>query len=199
MLAAAAGLLFAVSLQAQEGRPERPAFREPMSDSLFAATRTQEMVKNYGLSPEQEGPVLELNLKYADKLQFRPMGMGRENGERPDFRSMSPEERMAFFEKMQSQMGDMQDRMAERQKAMKAFEDELKGILTKDQFKAYRKDRRKQEAEMQRRMQNGRGGREGGFGGPGGPRGGFGGRGGGFGGGGAGGGFGGDPGGGFDF
>ena len=188
ILAAAAGMLCAAALQAQEGRPERPAFPGPMSDSLFAATRTQEMVEAYGLSPEQEAQVLALNLKYADKMQFRPMGMGGENGERPDFRSMTDEQRMEFFQKMQDQMGDMQEKMAERREARKAFEEELKDILTKDQFKAYRKDRRKEETEMQRRMQGGMGGPGGGMGpggfpggGMGGPGGGFGGPGGGFG------------------
>lgn len=180
IIAAAAGLLCAASLQAQDGRPERPAFPEPMSDSLFAATRTQEMVEAYGLSPEQEAQVLELTLQYADKLQFRPMRMG-EGDERPDFRSMTEEQRQEFFQKMQEQMGAMQEQMAERREAQKAYEDALKGILDKKQFKAYRKDRRKEEAEIQRRMQR-RGGPGGGFPGGGFPGGGFGGPGGGFGG-----------------
>jgi hypothetical protein len=63
----------------------------------------------------------------------------------------------------------------------------MKEILTKDQYKLYKKDRRKEDAERQR-MQGGFGGPGGGPGGPGrgfggpGGRGGFGGPGGGFGG-----------------
>jgi len=191
IFAAAAGLLCAVSLLAQEGRPERPGRpgpREPMSDSLWAATRTQEMVEKYGLSPEQEGQVFNLNVQYADKLNFQPP---QQEGERKDPRSMTEEERQAFFQQMQERRGEMQERMQQMQESRKAYEKELEGVLTKDQLKAYRKDRRKQEAEMQRRMQ---GGRPGGMGGPGmgGPGGMGGNRGGGFGGGGFGGGFGGE-------
>ena len=183
-LAAAAGVLCAVSLQAQEGRPERPAFPEPVSDSVWVVNRTQEMVEKYNLTPEQEAQVRELNLKYADKLNFNGQMAGTQN-ERKDIRSMSDEERMAFFQEMQDRMGEMQEKMQAMREGRKAYEEELEGILDKAQLKAYRKDRRRQEGEMQRRMQQGMGGRPGGMGpggmGPGGP-GGFGGPGGGFGG-----------------
>jgi len=171
ILAAAAGVLCAVSLFAQEGRRggrgERPAMPEPVSDSVWVIQRTQEMVEKYTLTPEQEEAVRQINLKYADKMNFTPqrMGMTDENGERIDMRSMTDEQRMEFFQKMQAQMGDMQEKMQERQKARKDYEKELEEVLDKDQLKAYRKDRRREEAEMQRRMQ---GGRPGGMG-PGGP------------------------------
>jgi hypothetical protein len=140
---------------------------EPVSDSVWVIQRTQEMVEKYTLTPEQEEAVRQINLKYADKMNFTPqrMGMTDENGERIDMRSMTDEQRMEFFQKMQAQMGDMQEKMQERQKARKDYEKELEEVLDKDQLKAYRKDRRREEAEMQRRMQ---GGRPGGMG-PGGP------------------------------
>ena len=164
ILAAAAGVLCAVSLFAQEGRPERgergerPAFQEPVSDSVWVINRTQEMVDKYELSAEQAEAVRQLNLKYADKMNFTParMGFGDENGERPDFRSMTDEQRQEFMQKMQAQMGEMQEKMQQMQDARKEYEKELEGVLNKDQLKAYRKDRRRQEAEMQRRMQGGR-------------------------------------------
>ena len=166
ILAAAAGVLCAVTLSAQGGRPDgdRPAMPEPVSDSVWVIQRTQEMVEKYTLTPEQEEAVRAINLKYADKMNFTPqrMGMTDENGERIDFRSMSDQQRQEFMQKMQAQMGDMQEKMQERQKARKDYEDELEGVLDKNQLKAYRKDRRKEEAEMQRRMQGG--GRPGGMG-----------------------------------
>jgi len=170
-----------------------PAFPEPMSDSLWAATRTQEMVEKYTLTPEQEGPVFELNLQYAGKLEYRPQRP--EGEERKDPRSMTDEERQAFFGQMQERMAEMQEKMAEIKQNKKVYENALKELLTKDQFKAYRKDERKKESEQQERMQRGMGGGfpgggPGGRGGFGGPGGGFGGPGGGFGG--PGGGFGGD-------
>ena len=170
ILAAAAGVLCAVSLSAQGGRRERgerPAMPEPVSDSVWVIQRTQEMVEKYTLTPEQEEAVRAINLKYADKMNFTPqrMGFGGENGERPDFRSMTDEQRQEFMQKMQAQMGDMQEKMQERQKARKDYEEELEGVLDKNQLKAYRKDRRREEAEMQRRMQGGMGGgRPGGMG-----------------------------------
>ena len=177
ILAAAAGVLCAVTLFAQEGRPERGGrggrggrgdFPEPVSDSVWVIQRTQEMVEKYTLTPEQETQVRELNVKYAPQMNFTPqrMGFGGENGERPDFRSMTDEQRQEFMQKMQAQMGEMQEKMQAMQEARKAYEKELEGFLNKDQLKAYRKDRRRQEAEMQRRMQGG--GRPGGMGGPGG-------------------------------
>ena len=173
ILAAAAGVLCAVSLFAQEGRPgrgergERPAFQEPVSDSVWVVNRTQEMVEKYTLTDEQAAAVRAINEKYAPQMNFTPqrMGMTDENGERIDMRSMSEEQRMEFFQKMQAQMGDMQERMQQMQQARKDYEKELEEVLTKDQLKAYRKDRRRQEAEMQRRMQGGMGGgRPGGMG-----------------------------------
>ena len=169
ILAAAAGVLCAVTLSAQGGRPDgdRPAMPEPVSDSVWVIQRTQEMVEKYTLTPEQEEAVRAINLKYADKMNFTParMGFGGENGERPDFRSMTDAQRQEFMQKMQAQMGEMQEKMQQMQQARKDYEKELEGVLTKDQLKAYRKDRRRQEAEMQRRMQGGMGGgRPGGMG-----------------------------------
>ena len=173
ILAAAAGVLCAVSLFAQEGRPgrgergERPQMQEPVTDSVWVVNRTQEMTEKYTLTDEQAAAVRAINEKYAADMNFTParMGMVDENGERIDFRKMSDEQRAAFFEKMQSQQADMQERMQTMQKARKDYEDELEAVLTKDQLKAYRKDRRRQEAEMQRRMQGGMGGgRPGGMG-----------------------------------
>ena len=174
ILAAAAGVLCAVSLFAQGERPERgerPAMPEPVSDSVWVIQRTQEMVEKYTLTAEQEEAVRAINLKYADKMNFTParMGFGGENGERPDFRSMTDQQRQEFMQKMQAQMGEMQEKMQAMQEARKAYEKELEGFLDKDQLKAYRKDRRRQEAEMQRRMQGGMGGGRPGGMGPGGP------------------------------
>ena len=174
ILAAAAGVLCAVSLFAQEGRPgrgqrgERGAFPEPVTDSVWIIQRTQEMVEKYTLTDEQAEAVRAINTKYASQMNFTPqrMGMVDENGERIDFRSMTDEQRQAFFQKMQSQQAEMQEKMQERLKARKDYEEELEGVLDKNQLKAYRKDRRREEGEMQRRMQGGNRGP--GMGGPGG-------------------------------
>ena len=200
-LTAAALLLMSLNLQAQPpqggrpgGRPgERPGreeFKMPevLADTVYAETKTAEMAEKYQLTEEQFAQVFALNLEYASKLQFDPSIMGERNqGERKDPRSMSEAERQEFFNQMQERMMKVQDAWAEIEDNQKAFDLAMKEILTKDQYKLYKKDRRKEDAERQRRMQGPRGG----MGGPGGPgRGGFGGPGGGFGG--PGGGFGGD-------
>ena len=200
-LTAAALLLMSLNLQAQppqggrpggrpEGRPDRREFKMPevLADTVYAETRTADMAEKYQLTDEQFAKVFALNLEYASKLQFDPSIMGEGNqGERKDPRSMSDAERQEFFNQMQERMVKVQDAWAEIEDNQKAFDLAMKEILTKDQYKLYKKDRRKEDAERQRRMQGPRGG----MGGPGGPgRGGFGGPGGGFGG--PGGGFGGD-------
>lgn len=186
-------LLIACSLslmaQPQGGRGgerpdgERPEFKMPevLSDSLYAASRTEEMIEKYSLTDEQIPAVWNLNFAYASKLQFSPMSEGLEKGERKDPRSMSESERNEFFRQMQQRMAEMQEANEIREENQKAYDNEIKEILTKDQFKAYRKDRKKEENERQKTM-GGRGGRMGGPGGGPGGRGGFGGPGGGFGG-----------------
>ena len=200
-LTAAALLLMSLNLQAQPpqggrpgGRPgERPGreeFKMPevLADTVYAETKTAEMAEKYQLTEEQFAQVFALNLEYASKLQFDPSIMGERNqGERKDPRSMSDAERQEFFNQMQERMMKVQDAWAEIEDNQKAFDLSMKEILTKDQYKLYKKDRRKEDAERQR-MQGGFGGPGGGPGGPGrgfggpGGRGGFGGPGGGFGG-----------------
>ena len=148
----------------QGGRPERPKVLTPEE-------KTAQMAQDYDLTPEQEASVLELNKQYDGKLEFRFEGFGQGNGERKDPRNMSDAERQQFFEQMQERMAQMQEKQAQMDKDQKAYDKALKEILTKDQYKAYRKDQKKKEEERQQRM----GGPRGGFGGPGmgGPGGGF--------------------------
>ena len=148
----------------QGGRPEAPK-------PLTPEEKTAQMAQDYDFTPEQEAAVLELNKQYDGKLEFRFEGFGQGNGERKDPRNMSDAERQQFFEQMQERMAQMQEKQAQIEKDQKAYDKALKEILTKDQFKAYRKDQRKKEEERQQRM----GGPRGGFGGPGmgGPGGGF--------------------------
>jgi hypothetical protein len=163
---------------------------EVLSDTAYAETKTTEMAEKYKLTEEQKASIYALNFEYAPKLQidYASFGMGQpqQQGERKDPRSMTDKERQEFFQQMQERMAMMQERMAEVEDNQKVYDLAVKEILDKDQYKQYKKDRRKEENERQRRMQGGMGGPRGGMGGPGG---GFGGPGGGFGGGGFGGDF----------
>ena len=168
MTAFAALLVGTATLFAQQppqgGRPEAPK-------PLTPEEKTAQMAQDYDLTAEQEAAVLELNKQYDGKLEFRFEGFGQGNGERKDPRNMSDAERQQFFEQMQERMAQMQEKQAQIEKDQKAYDKALKEILTKDQFKAYRKDQKKKEEARQQRM----GGPRGGFGGPGmgGPGGGF--------------------------
>ncbi|MCR5351924.1 MAG: DUF4890 domain-containing protein [Bacteroidales bacterium] len=178
LLLAVAGLMAgAASLSAQA--PQGGANPPQMPPILNPEEKTAQMTEKFSLTEEQQTALLELNKQFDGKLEFRPEGMG----ERKDPRKMSDEEREAFFNQMMDQMAEMQERMQEMQKAQKEYDKALKLILTKDQFKEYRKEQRKREQEMQRmQQQSGMGGMQGGFPGGGFPGGGFGGPGGGFGG-----------------
>lgn len=141
-----------------------------MPKILTPEEKTAEMAQKYGLTDEQQTALLALNQKYDGKLEFR---MNQEEGERPDIRKMSDEERQAYFNKMMDQMGDMQQKQAEIEKNQKAYEEELKNIFDKKQLRKYRTDLRRAEAERQAAMQRGMGGFGGGFPGGGMPGGGF--------------------------
>ena len=176
----AASLLLSANMMAQPpqgGRPQggRPGrgdgFKMPemLSDTAYAETKTAEMAEKYKLTDEQKTAIYALNLEYASKLQidYASFGMGQpqQQGERKDPRSMSDSERQEFFQQMQERMEKMQDRMAEVEDSQKAYDLSIKEILDKDQYKLYKKDRRRKDNERQRRMQGGMGGgRPGGMG-----------------------------------
>ncbi len=142
-----------------------------MPKILTPEEKTAEMAQKYDLTDEQQTALLALNQKYDGKLEIR---MNQEEGERPDIRKMSDEERQAYFNKMMDQMGDMQAKQAEVEKNQKAYEEELKNIFDKKQLRKYRTDQRRAEAERQAAMQRGMGGFPGGgFPGGGMPGGGF--------------------------
>ena len=154
-LMAGAACLYAQAPQGQ--MPELPPVLNPEE-------KTAQMVEKYGLSDEQKAAVLALNQKYDGKLEYKMP----EQTEMRDFRRMTDEEREAFMKDMQSRMAEMQETQAKLEENQKAYEDELKGILTKKQFRKYRSDILRAEAERQQQMQRGFGG---GF--PGGGPGGF--------------------------
>ena len=171
LLLAVAGLMAgAASLMAQppqgpDGAPNMPE----MPKILTPEEKTDQQAEKYGLSDEQKAALLELNKEYDGKLEFRMQGMP-DGASRRDMRNMSDAEREEFFSKMMDSMADMQERQQQMQKDQKAYDNAIKNILDKKQLKAYRADRRKEEADRQRAMQQFGGGMPGGPGGfPGGP------------------------------
>ena len=210
--AAAAMMLCAVNLQAQPGGypgggypgggypgggfpgGQQGEFKMPevVTDSAYVSDKSADIASEYDLTAEQEEQVIALLEKYVSRLNMKMTGFGdpnAANAEPRDYQSMTDAERREMFNQMQERMQQMEELRQDRNKAQKEFDKEIKNILDKEQYKAYTKDRRREDRERQARenqMRGGMGGPGGGFGGPGGgmggPGGGFGGPGGGFGG-----------------
>lgn len=118
--------------------------------------QTQRMVEKYGLNEEQAARLQALNEEYAGKLPkpgmrgpgMRP-GPGKhgprpeggfkpKEGERPQ---LTEEQKAARKAEMEKRHEEMQKIFEEREKAQAEYDAALKDILTKKQFKAYKKDR----------------------------------------------------------
>lgn len=115
-------------------QPDMPR-RGNIDPAKMAQHRTEQMVKKYGLNDEQAAKLLTLNTQYADKLRpgrghgmhrHRPGGPRPEGGGRPEL--------------TEEQKQQMEKDRKERQQAMEAYDKELQGILTADQFAKYKED-----------------------------------------------------------
>lgn len=161
------------------GFPGMGAGMSEAVDNRTPEEKTEEIATKYKLTPEQTQALLELNRAYDGKLQMAVDTTAM----RQDFRSMSEEERQEYFNSMQERMSEMMEKNEEIAGNQEDYEEALKQILDKKQYRKYRTDKEKdalrRQREMERQFQAGMGG---GF-----PGGGFGGPGGGFGGGGFGG------------
>jgi hypothetical protein len=120
--------------------------RRQFNPEQMAKMRTDAVVKKYGLNDDQAKKLLDLNTRFAGKI--RPMGpMGgqrrggqRMQGDRPQ--RMNPDSLRAQGPQGQrrgpGQRGGFN--REEMQKNMEAYNNELKAILTPEQYEAYQKD-----------------------------------------------------------
>lgn len=118
--------------------------RRQFNPEQMAKMRTDAVVKKYGLNDDQAKKLLDLNTRFAGKI--RPMGpMGgqrrggqRMQGDRPQ--RMNPDSLRAQGQRRgQGQRGGGFNR-EEMQKNMETYNNELKSILTPEQYEAYQKD-----------------------------------------------------------
>lgn len=102
--------------------------------------RTEWMVKELGLSAQQAEQLKELNAKYPE-LQRRGRGHHGNRGPRPNMEPRTDGNTgataQAGGQQQRPSREEMEKRFAERRAQMEAYNNELKGILTEDQFKAY--------------------------------------------------------------
>ena len=140
VLAMIAMVTMSLSAMAQDTAQVRRQF----NPEQMAKMRTDAVVKKYGLNDDQAKKLLDLNTRFAGKI--RPMGpMGgqrrggqRMQGDRPQ--RMNPDSLRAQGQRRgQGQRGGGFNR-EEVQKNMEAYNNELKSILTPEQYEAYQKD-----------------------------------------------------------
>ncbi len=157
--------LVGLTASAQETRKEQQG-RRGNNPEAMVQMQTNAMAEKYGLSQDQMNAVAELNTRYAGKIPMahfsgrRPDG---QKGNRPEMkegegpqRPQRPSGENAGEGQMQRgsrPQGRMQPQTlsAEQQKQqkanLKAYNKELKKIMNKTQFKAYKNDLK--EAEEQ--------------------------------------------------
>ena len=163
LLVITAALLLCVSAFAQwENRGQ--GFQRP-DEATLIKMRTDWMVRELGLNETQAEKLLELNQKYPNALrpgQGGP-GMGRARRERPEEANVGQEgnetEKATGKEARKARKAkkdkEAEGQVDEMQAAREAYENELKEILTEDQFKTWKEN-------MNRRQQGQ--GRPGGYG-----------------------------------
>ena len=103
--------------------------------------RTDDIVSRYKLDEKQAKKLLELNTKYADKMM--PRGHrhhGHHGAGRPP---MPPKDDKVQRREPPKDGGKMKERRKEMEATMKAYDSELKKIMTDDQYKTYQDDRKK--------------------------------------------------------
>ena len=186
LLFTVAALMITTSLAAQENGDGRRQHRERPDEATMIKMRTERMAQQLGLDETQTAKLLELNQKYPNAMMGGPGGPGGPGMRRPAREPRNDQnvtddntggKKAKKAKKAKRAEGDdngnvknaREDSMNEMKATMEAYENELKGILTEEQFKTWQENRN--------RRPEGRGpGGPGGPGGrPGGPgRGGFG-------------------------
>lgn len=123
MVLTVALMMSATAFAQNENNPER----RQMNKTEMVKNRTDRFAKRYALNDDQVKKLLKLNEQYADKIMFN-------RGNRRGFN------RQEMTDEMRKQM---QERFAEMRKAQKAYDAELKQILTEEQYTNYQNDRTK--------------------------------------------------------
>ena len=136
-----AALLIATSAMAQEEKNEARQPRK-FDKTEMVKHRTNETVSRYKLSDKQAKQLLELNTKYADKMGPRgphhPGHPGHPGAGRPP---MPPKDAKANRPPMPPKDDSkMKEHRKEMEKNMKAYDAELKKIMTAEQYKSYQDD-----------------------------------------------------------
>lgn len=125
---------------------EKSSERKQPTKSEMIQHHTERMAQRYSLTDEQKAKLTELNTKYAD-LMARPRGgeHGRHpQGMKPGKRERIEKDSVLNKDKQKNFHREFRKGDFEKMRAkMDAYNSELKGILTEEQFSAYENDRKK--------------------------------------------------------
>lgn len=150
MIIMMAALLMSTSAIAQE-KKECKCSEKKFDKTEMVKHRTDETVKRYQLNDKQAQQLLELNNKYADKMEPRggrhhhgPKGeLGRPPKDFADAKGQRPEPPKDGKPMDRPKDDKRMEHHKKMKETMEAYDAELKKIMTDDQYKAYQADKEK--------------------------------------------------------
>lgn len=142
----AAALTLSATAMAQEVKKD--TCKQAADRTVMIQKRTEATAKRYGLDEEQTKKLLELNTKYDGKVaglmmrgDFRPMRgdmQARKHGMVMDSSMMK--QRLAPDSVMRKRMNPAAGKRMNMAKSMKEYNEELRGIMTEEQYQKYEQD-----------------------------------------------------------
>ena len=149
LMAAVAALMLSAQAMAQTNETEGA---KPKIDKTEMLKRhTDRMAKTYGLDEAQTAKLLQLNTIYAGK--FGPMGRPGMGPRRPGMGRPEGGEGTDSVRRRRPSREDMEKHMKEMRANMEAYNKELKGIMTSEQYAKYEADMKNRMARQPRRVQ----------------------------------------------
>ncbi len=147
MILAIAAVFAMSNAMAQNANTEKKE-RKQFSQTEMVERQTERQVKQLGLDDTQKAALLKLNTEYAGKLgggmQFGPRGGRFERNDSAKMERPTEAQMKEMREKMQAERAKMEE-------SQKAYNAELKKILTDEQYTKY------EEQQKQMRQRGGRG------------------------------------------
>lgn len=177
MMAIVAAVMMSVNMTAQSDNQAQMPQQRTMDKEQMIKERTEQMVKEYGLSEEQAEKLLALNTEYAEKLPpmigRAPQGMRRPDPtearpQRDDVRRQMGDGRVQREEtrrqapdsmrtgRFRQQMGPRPGmNREEMRKVMDEYQAGVEKIFTEEQFKKYKEDMQQRRRPMGQRGRRG--------------------------------------------
>jgi len=153
IMALLAAMTMSANVMAQQNEQEQVEQRRQQPNRTeMVKKRTEQMVEKYKLNETQAAQLLELNMRYAEKMG--PMGgprgqRGGQRADRPQQREKKdvPADTTYRQKRPQGQgeqgAGNRRAGSEEMRKNMEAYDKELQSILTEEQYQAYKNDNKR--------------------------------------------------------